>query len=109
MELSPEETVDMVQSATEFADNAFAQVTITSNLANVSVDLPAPYGKSAAGERPFEFKLWLQESQAQIDVRYNNDMQALLRTDRGRNNNLLNANDRNAILLRSLELQITSV
>lgn len=92
VELSPEETVDMVQSATEFADNAFAQVTITSNLANVSVDLPAPYGKSAAGERPFEFKLWLQESQAQIDVRYNNDIQALLRTDRVRNNSLVNAN-----------------
>jgi len=92
VELSPEEIADSVQSATEFADNAFAQVTITSNLANVSVDLPAPYGKPAEGERPLEFKLWLQESQAQIDVRYNNDIQALLRTDRVRNNSLVNAN-----------------
>jgi len=92
VELSPEETTDKVQSAAEFAENAFAQVTITSNLANVSVDLPAPYGKPAEGDRPFEFKLWLQESQAQIDVRYNNDVQALLRTDRVRNNSLLNAN-----------------
>lgn len=92
VELSPEETSNTGQSATEFADNALAQVTITSNLANVSVDLPAPYGKPAEGERPFEFKLWLQESQAQIDVRYNNDLQVLLRTDRVRNNSLLNAN-----------------
>lgn len=90
--LSPEETLENVQSATEFAENAFAEVTITSNLANVSVDLPEPYGKPAKGERPFAFKLWLQERQAQIDVRYNNDIQALLRTDRVRNNSLLNAN-----------------
>jgi uncharacterized protein YhdP len=92
VELSPEEMAEAVQSPTEFADSAFAQVTITSNLANVSVDLPAPYGKPVEGERPFEFKLWLQESQAQIDVRYNNDIQALLRTDRVRNNSLVTAN-----------------
>ena len=90
--LSPEATLENVQSASEFAENAFAEITITSNLANVSVDLPEPYGKPAKGERPFAFKLWLQESQAQIDVRYNNDIQALLRTDRVRNNGLLNAN-----------------
>ena len=90
--LSLEETSASVQSAAEFAKQAFAEVTITSNLDNVSVNLPAPYGKPAKGERPFEFKLWLQEKQAQIDVRYNNDIQALLRTDRERNNNLLNAN-----------------
>jgi uncharacterized protein YhdP len=92
IELSPEETAKAAQSVAEFAEDAFAQVTITSNLANVSVDLPAPYGKPAEGERPFEFKLWLQDSQAQIDVRYNNDIQALLRMDRVRNNSLLNAN-----------------
>ncbi|WP_084618539.1 YhdP family phospholipid transporter [Cellvibrio sp. OA-2007] len=92
VELSPEETPDAVQSAEAFTEQAFAEVTITSNLENVSVNLPAPYGKPAKGERPFEFKLWLQENQAQIDVRYNNDIQALLRTDRARNNNLLNAN-----------------
>ena len=92
VELTPEEALDAVQSAAEFADNAFAQVTISSKLTNVSVDLPAPYGKPAEGERPLEFKLWLQASQAQIDVRYNNDIQALLRTDRVRNNSLVNAN-----------------
>jgi len=90
--LSPEEMAAVVQSASDFAENAFASVTITSNLANVSVDLPMPYGKPVEGKRPLEFTLWLQESQAQIDVRYNNDMQALLRTDRVRNNGLLNAN-----------------
>lgn len=92
VELTPEETLDGIQSAAEFADSAFAQVSISSNLANVSVDLPAPYGKPAEGERSFEFKLWLQESQAQIDLRYNNDIQALMRTDRVRNNSLVNAN-----------------
>ena len=90
--LSPEESVARVQSAAEFAEEAFAEVTVTSNLDNVRVDLPAPYGKPAKGERPFEFKLWLQENQAQIGVRYNNDMQVLLRTDREQNNQLLNAN-----------------
>lgn len=80
------------QSAEEFAQNAFAQVTVTSSLANVGINLPAPYGKPAKGKRPFEFKLWLQDSQAQIDVRYNNDVQALLRMDRGASTKLVNAN-----------------
>lgn len=88
----PEQSQEAMQSAEEFAENAFAQVTVTSTLANVGIDLPAPYGKSSKGKRPFEFKLWLQESQAQIDVRYNNDVQVLLRMDRGANNNLVNAN-----------------
>ncbi len=92
VELSPEESMNSAGTAEEFADDAFAQVTVSSNLAGVSVDLPAPYGKSASSERPFEFKFWMQERQAQIDVRYNNDLHALLRTDRGRNNSLLNAN-----------------
>lgn len=83
---------EAVQAAEDFAEAAFAQVTVTSNLANVSVDLPAPYGKSSKGKRPFEFKLWLQENQAQIDLRYNNDIQALLRINRGPNNSLVNAN-----------------
>lgn len=90
--LSPEEVDETSESAAEFTEQAFASVAITSNLKNVSVDLPAPYGKSASGERPLEFKLWLQESQAQIDLRYNNDIQVLMRTDRLRNNSLLNAN-----------------
>ena len=90
--LNPEQSPEALQSAVEFAESAYAQVTVTSNLANVGIDLPAPYGKPSKGKRPFEFKLWLQESQAQIDVRYNNDVQALLRMDRGANNNLLNAN-----------------
>ncbi len=90
--LGTEQLPETSQSAEKFAENAFAQVTVTSTLANVGVDLPAPYGKPSNGKRPFEFKLWLQESQAQIDVRYNNDVQALLRMDRGANNNLVNAN-----------------
>ncbi len=92
LELGLEEVVDYTQSAADFAEQAFASVTITSNLANVGLDLPAPYGKLAAEERPLEFILSLQENQAQVDVRYNGNLQALLRTDRVRNNSLLNAN-----------------
>ncbi|HSC66317.1 MAG TPA: AsmA-like C-terminal region-containing protein [Cellvibrio sp.] len=92
VELGPEEVSNSGQTAAEFADKAFAAVTITSDLRNVAVDLPAPYGKPAEGERPVVFKLFLQESQSQIEVSYNNDVQALLRTDRVRNNSLLNAN-----------------
>lgn len=92
VELSPEEEASSDQTAAEFAEEAFASVTITSNLANVGIDLPEPYGKRAHEERPLEFTLALHEKQAQVDVRYNNDLQVLLRTDRTRNNSLLNAN-----------------
>lgn len=92
VELSPEDEPNNAQSAADFTEQAFASVTITSNLANVSLDLPAPYGKLAGEERPLEFTLSLQESQAQVNVRYNGNLQALLRTDRVRNNSLLNAN-----------------
>lgn len=92
VELSPEEVIDPQLSAADFAQEAFAAITITSNLANVAVDLPAPYGKPATDQRPLEVKVLLHESQAQIDVHYNDDIQALFRTDRESNNSLLNAN-----------------
>lgn len=92
VELSPEEVIDPHQSAADFAQDAFAAITITSNLADVAVDLPEPYGKPAADQRPLEVKVLLHETQAQIDVHYNDDIQALFRTDRVRNNSLLNAN-----------------
>ncbi|MFC3114101.1 YhdP family protein [Cellvibrio fontiphilus] len=79
-------------SPREFAAQSFARVTLNSNLAGVAVDLPAPYGKAANEERPLKFSLWLQEAQSQIRVDYNRDVQALLRMDRGNNNQLLNAN-----------------
>lgn len=79
-------------SPREFAAQSFARVTLSSNLAGVGIDLPAPYGKRARDERPFKFSLWLQEKQSQIRVDYNQDVQALLRMDRGNNNQLLNAN-----------------
>lgn len=82
----------MTQSRTEFADNAFASVTLTSNLQNVAVDLPAPYGKEAEAQSPLSFTLWLQEQQSQIDVTYNGNVQALLRMGRGNNSQLQYAN-----------------
>ncbi|MEN0035615.1 MAG: AsmA-like C-terminal region-containing protein [Cellvibrio sp.] len=92
VELSPEEVIDPQLSATEFAQSAFAAVTINSDLTDVAVDLPAPYGKPAAEQRPLEVKVLLHENQAQIDVQYNADIQALFRTDRANENRLLNAN-----------------
>jgi uncharacterized protein YhdP len=92
VELSPEEVTDFNQSAADFAHDADAAITITSNLADVAVDLPEPYGKPVSGQRPLKAELWLQESQGQIAVAYDDDIQALLRTDRVRNNSLLNAN-----------------
>lgn len=92
VELSPEEEISDAQSAAKFAEQAFASVTVTSNLAGVALDLPEPYGKLASNERPLAFTLSLHDKQAQVDVRYNNDLQVLLRTDRTRNNGLLNAN-----------------
>lgn len=86
------ETMPASQSVTEFAQNTLAQVTITSDLAGISVDLPAPYGKPTEGKRSLEFTLALQERDAQIEVRYNNDIHALLRTDRVHDNKLVNAN-----------------
>nr|WP_324258317.1 YhdP family protein [Cellvibrio fontiphilus] len=85
-------TGDVPPSPREFASRAFARVTLSSNLAGVAVDLPAPYGKAADEERPLKFSLWLQEQQSQIRVDYNREVQALLRMDRGNNNQLLNAN-----------------
>ncbi len=80
------------QSAADFAEQAFASVTLNSNLQDVAVDLPEPYGKPAQGERPLRFKLWLQEQQSQVDVTYNGNVQALLRMSRGRTTQLLDAN-----------------
>lgn len=79
-------------SPREFAARSFARVTLSSDLAGVDIDLPAPYGKRARDQRPFKFSLWLQDKQSQIRVDYNQDVQALLRMDRGNNNQLLNAN-----------------
>lgn len=78
-------------SAKEFTEQAIALVNIDSDLDGVAIDLPAPYGKSAGEKRPLNFKFWLQEEQAQIEMHYNADVQALLRLDRN-DNRLLNAN-----------------
>lgn len=91
-ELGPELQGDSSTSVKQFAEEAFATITLKSNLQGVAIDLPAPYGKKASETRPFEFRMWLQEAQSQIQVDYNRDVQALLRMERGRNNQLLNAN-----------------
>lgn len=79
------------QTPTEFANQAFATITLTSDLQGVAVDLPAPYGKAATETRPLVFQYWLQETESQIHLAYGENVQALLRMDR-RRNNLLAAN-----------------
>lgn len=87
-----EDELPPLLSPREFAARSFARVSLRSPLEGVKIDLPAPYGKSAAESRPFHFQVWLQEQQTQIRVDYNQDVQALMRLDRINNNQLLNAN-----------------
>jgi len=90
-EPGPEEVEIKPQTPAEFASEAFATVTVTSDLQGVTADLPAPYGKAGLATKPLVFQYWLQDTQAQIHLAYGDNVQALLRMDR-RNNNLLAAN-----------------
>ncbi|PUA30253.1 MAG: DUF3971 domain-containing protein [Cellvibrio sp. 79] len=90
-ELSPEEVEIKTETPVEFANKAFATITVTSDLQGVTADLPAPYGKAGMATKPLVFQYWLQETQSQIHLAYGDNVQALLRMDR-RNNNLLAAN-----------------
>jgi uncharacterized protein YhdP len=92
VELNPTDKLSEQIAAAQFSDSAFAAVSISSNLAGVAIDLPPPYGKKQQEERPLDFTLWLQDAEAQIDVRYNSDVHGLLRTNRNQENQLLNAN-----------------
>ncbi len=71
---------------------AFAVVTVTSPLSGVAVDLPAPYGKVAEGERFLRFKMSLSDRTSLIDLLYGDDLQALFELDPHQDNKLLNAN-----------------
>lgn len=90
-ELSPEIIENKTETPAEFASQALATITLTSDLQGVAVDLPAPYGKAGLGTKPLVFQYWLQETRSQIHLAYGENVQALLRMDR-RNNNLLAAN-----------------
>ncbi|HTF94703.1 MAG TPA: AsmA-like C-terminal region-containing protein [Cellvibrio sp.] len=90
-ELRPDTQEEIAVTPAAFASEAFASITVTSNLQGVNVDLPAPYGKKAEELRPFVFQYWLQDIQSQVHLAYGDDVQALLRMDR-RRNHLLTAN-----------------
>lgn len=70
----------------------FAVVTVTSPLSGVAIDLPAPYGKAADGERFLRFKMSLADKVSLIDIVYGDDVQALFELDPHQDNKLLNAN-----------------
>lgn len=81
------------KSAQEPAGNLpFAVVTVTSPLSGVAVNLPAPYGKSAEGERFLRFKMSLFDQTSLIDMVYGDDLQAVFELDPKQDNKLLNAN-----------------
>lgn len=79
------------QAATRFSSQAFATVSVTSDLRGIAVDLPAPYGKRVDEARPLVFQYALQDAQAQVHFAYGEDMQGILRVDRNRNS-LVSAN-----------------
>ncbi|MES2674172.1 MAG: AsmA-like C-terminal region-containing protein [Pseudomonadota bacterium] len=70
----------------------FAVVTVSSQLNNVAVNLPAPYGKTRDSERPLIFEMSMFENSSLIDVSYNDNLQALLELEPHNNNKLHNAN-----------------
>ncbi|RYZ97398.1 MAG: DUF3971 domain-containing protein, partial [Moraxellaceae bacterium] len=77
-------------SVPEHSNSApFAVVTVTSPLSGVTVDLPAPYGKTADGERFLRFKMSLSDHNSLIDVLYGDNLQALFELDPRQNNKLL--------------------
>jgi len=92
----PYHTLVELNHQSETADPAtkppFAVVTVTSPLSGVSVDLPAPYGKSAEGERFLRFKMSLSEQNSLVDILYGDNLQALFELDPHQDNKLLNAN-----------------
>ena len=82
----------ILQSSSDFKKDAFAEITLTSNLDGVTVDLPKPYGKKAKTKRPFSFRLWMQPNYSQIKATYDGKLDTLFRLQRGKNGRLLNAN-----------------
>lgn len=69
-------------AAAAFAQQAFAHVSVSSDMRGASVELPAPFGKPAASPRQLNFDYWLQDKAAQISVNYGDMVQALLRLKR---------------------------
>ena len=72
-------------------DEPFALVTVDSQLNGVKVDLPAPYGKTAASEAPLSFRMALHERTSLIHVSYGANLKTLLLLDAA-SNKLINAN-----------------
>jgi len=70
----------------------FAIVHVNSSLKGVSIDLPAPYGKTGESERPFIFSMALAERNSLIKLNYDNHIQALFELDPHLDNKLLRAN-----------------
>jgi len=74
------------------SNQAFAVVKVNSQLSGVSVDLPAPYGKTPDIERPLQFTMSLFDHHSQIHVAYDNNLEALFELDPQQQNKLINAN-----------------
>lgn len=76
----------------EVTESPYALINVTSQLAGVGVDLPAPYGKAANMERPLIFNMALREQTSRVEVSYGDKLQSVFDLDPHQNNKLLNAN-----------------
>ena len=82
----------VLQSSSQFVEQAFAEIKLVSNLEGIEIDLPKPYGKKAKSKRTFGFQMWLQPEYSQIQASYDGKVDSLFRMQRGQNGRLLNAN-----------------
>jgi len=86
-------SITKIQETNEPASTEpFAIITVTSQLAGVSVNLPEPYGKVHDIERPLIYKMALSDNSSLVDVTYGDNLQALLELEPHNNNKLHNAN-----------------
>jgi uncharacterized protein YhdP len=85
-------SLEMSNPESSAASQAFAVVKVSSQLSGVSIDLPAPYGKSTETERPLQFTMSLFEHKSLINLAYDNQLEALFELAPQQQNKLTNAN-----------------
>lgn len=88
----PTKTPEAAASSGAISTAPFALVTVTSQLAGVAVNLPAPYGKTEATERPLVYRMALRDSSSLVDITYGDNLQAMFELEPHNNNRLRNAN-----------------
>ena len=75
----------------ENTDKTLAELRFNTDLAGVTVDLPAPFGKSAGATKPLAFTMSFTQKTRQVELAYADQAEALLLLD-DMSGDLLNAN-----------------